>query len=299
MEPYMSGNVSKNPLTSVVTLTHNKLDCTRRCLPSLLQSAGAPWELIVVDNGSTDGTPAWVKGELTAAARAAGVKVTLICNEGNVGCSTARNQGAAAASGTRLVFVDNDVALRSRHWLATLGASFDADASIGVVGPKLVYPLAPHLIQCAGVGISRTGRVLFRGRGERRDDPRFNRKQDVQCLISACFMVRRDGFEKAGGFDEAFNPVEFEDFDLCYRIRSQGHRAVFDPAVEMYHFESVTTAGTPTLPNTGLIIRHGLLFKKRWRGMFEKEQGPTDEETPWRRLKIGKLAEVEELPVIQ
>ncbi|MEI8139244.1 MAG: glycosyltransferase family 2 protein [bacterium] len=286
-------------LTSVVTLTHNKLDYTRLCLPSLLASIGAKWELIVVDNGSTDHTPDWVIDELTAMARTAGVNVRLIRNKGNVGCSTARNQGAAIASGSRLVFIDNDVALRSRSWLATLGSTLDADPSVGIVGPKLVYPLPPHLIQCAGVGISRTGRVLFRGRGERRDDPRFSQKQDVQCLISACFMIRRELFENAGGFDETFNPVEFEDFDLCYRVRSQGHRIVFDPTVEMYHFESITTAGTQTLPNTGLIIRHGLLFKQRWQSMFESEQGPSDEETPWRRLRVGKLTEVTTLPVTE
>ena len=286
-------------LTSVVTLPHNKLDYTRLCLPSLLASIGAKWELIVVDNGSTDHTPDWVIDELTAMARTAGVNVRLIRNKGNVGCSTARNQGAAIASGSRLVFIDNDVALRSRSWLATLGSTLDADPSVGIVGPKLVYPLPPHLIQCAGVGISRTGRVLFRGRGERRDDPRFSQKQDVQCLISACFMIRRELFENAGGFDETFNPVEFEDFDLCYRVRSQGHRIVFDPTVEMYHFESITTAGTQTLPNTGLIIRHGLLFKQRWQSMFESEQGPSDEETPWRRLRVGKLTEVTTLPVTE
>jgi GT2 family glycosyltransferase len=294
----MPSNTPARNLTSVITLTHNKLACTRRCLPSLLAAQGVPWELIVVDNGSTDGTPDWIAGELTRTASDAGVKVTLIRNTGNIGCSTARNQGAAAARGSRLAFIDNDVALRSRRWLALLGENFDADASVGVVGPKLVYPLPPHPIQCAGVGISRTGRVLFRGRGQSREDPRFNRKQEVQCLISACFMVRRDLFDAAGGFDEAFNPVEFEDFDLCYRIRSRGHRAIYDPGVEMYHFESVTTAGTSSLPNTGLIIRHGLLFKKRWQHLFAHENGPADEETKWRRLRIGKLEEVETLPVI-
>lgn len=286
------------PPVSVVTLTHNKLDYTSRCLSSLLQTAYAPWELVVVDNGSTDGTPAWVDGFRDTAA-AAGVKVTLIRNAGNIGCSTARNQGAAASNGTRIVFMDNDVALRSRGWLTRLGATFDADPKVGVVGPKLVYPVPPHLIQCAGVGISRTGRVLFRGRGERRDDPRFNRTESVQSLISACFMARRDVCEQAGGFDEAFNPVEFEDFDLCYRVRSQGHRVVYNPTVEMYHFESVTTAGTPTLPNTGLIIRHGLLFKQRWRHLFENEDGPADLETAWQRLRVGKLADVTELPVVE
>ncbi len=286
------------PLVSVITLTHNKLAYTRRCLASLLDTAYAPWELVVVDNGSTDGTPEWVEGFRAEAAKT-GVAVTLVRNAGNIGCSTARNQGAAASRGERLVFADNDVALRSRGWLARLGAVFDADRSVGIVGPKLVYPIAPHLIQCAGVGISRSGRVLFRGRGEPREDSRFNRRQEVQCLISACFMVRRDAFEEAGGFDEAFNPVEFEDFDLCYRARSQGRRVVYEPGVEMYHFESVTTAGTPTLPNTGLIIRHGLLFKQRWQHMFEHEDGPPDAATAWRRLRIGSLADVASLPQVE
>jgi GT2 family glycosyltransferase len=283
---------------SVVTLTHNKLACTRRCIPSLLETACATWELIIVDNGSTDGTPAWVE-EFVETAGAAGVPVRLIRNAGNIGCSTARNQGAAASTGAKLVFVDNDVALRSRRWLATLGATLDANAAVGIVGPKLVYPHSPHPIQCAGVGISRSGRVLFRGRGEPRDDPRFQAKEDVQCLISACFMIRRNVFEEAGGFDEDFNPVEYEDFDLCYRARSRGHRVVYDPAAEMYHFESVTTAGTPALPNTGLIIRHGLLFKQRWRHMFEHEQGPADPETQWRQLRVGKLMDTTWLPVVE
>ena len=289
----------QRPTVSVVTLTHNKFDITRRCLPSLLASAGVSWELIVVDNGSTDGTPDWVTGAFVDQARAAGVQVKLLRNAGNIGCSTARNQGAATSSGAYLVFMDNDVALRSRRWLAALGASLDADRSVSVVGPKLVYPVSPHRIQCAGVGISRTGRVLFRGRGEAREEPRFNVRQDMQCLISACFMVRRDAFEKAGGFDAAFNPVEFEDFDLCYRIRSRGYRVVFDPAVEMYHYESVTTAGTPTLPNTGLIIRHGMLFKQRWRHMFEHEDGPADSETPWRRLHVSSPPGAAVLPLME
>jgi GT2 family glycosyltransferase len=293
----MSLRESPGPLASVIILTHNKLEVTRRCLPSLLAGAAVPWELVVVDNGSTDGTPEWVES-FKATAAAAGVAVHLIRNAGNIGCSTARNQGAAVSAGERLVFVDNDVALRSRRWLVGLGAVMDSDVRVGLVGPKLVYPVGPHRIQCAGVGISRTGRVLFRGRGEERDDPRFNQKRDVQCLISACFMVRRRCFEEAGGFDPAFNPVEFEDFDLCYRIRSKGYRAVYDAAVEMYHFESVTTAGTASLPNTGLIIRHRLLFKQRWEYMFATENGPADAETAWRRLVIGKLDDAAPLPVM-
>jgi len=284
--------------TSIVVLTHNKLACTRICLPTLLETPGQDWELIVVDNGSTDGTRKWLD-RFRERCAGKGIAMRAIHNHGNTGCSTARNQGAAEASGNKLVFLDNDVALRSRSWLQQLTGRMDAGRKIAVAGPKLVYPSPPYPIQCAGVGISRTGRVLFRGRGEPRGSAEFNAEIDVQTLVSACFMFRRDIFEKAGGFDPAFNPVEFEDFDLCYRARSLGYSARYVPSVEMYHLESVTTAGTPSLPNTALVIRHGLLFKKRWKHMFEKEEGPPDHETRWRRIPPTRLDSVGTLPLIE
>jgi GT2 family glycosyltransferase len=251
----------------------------------------------VVDNGSTDGTPAWLS-EFTAQAAARDVPVTVIENDDNIGCSTARNQGWQAATGNHVLFVDNDVALRSRDGLEQLSSHLEEGSGVAVAGPKLVYPFAPYDIQCAGVAVSPNGRIQFMGRGEARNDERFNVEREVQCLISACFLVARPALEAAGGFDEAFNPVEYEDLDLCYRIRASGQRCRYVPTVEMYHFESVTTAGTPSLPNTRLIIEHGLLFKKRWRHMFEREGGPPDEETRWREVPTRRWDEVGELPIV-
>lgn len=286
-----------NKLISVVTLTHDKVDCTRKCLSSLLAGTYRPWELVVVDNGSTDGTREWLCSFAEQAGEA-GVALKIVQNDRNVGCSTARNHGADRASGDVLVFVDNDVALRSRHWLQGMLNALDADPGHAAVGPKLVYPFPPYDIQCAGTAISRSGRVQFIGRGDSRDDPRFGVERDVQCLISACLMVRRSCFDEVGGFDEAFNPVEYEDLDLCYHLRSAGHTVVYTPSVEMYHFENVTTCGTAALPNTYLIVKHGLLFKRRWKQMFEKEDGPDDAETKWRDLPARDFASIGELPAI-
>jgi len=285
------------PAVSVVTLTHNKLAYTQRCLGSWLNTRFPAWEIIVVDNGSQDGTREWLP-EFRSRAQAAGVPVELLLNEGNIGCSTARNQGLAAARGRFFVFVDNDVALRSRDWLTRLAERLEEDAARGIVGPKLVYPFPPHAIQCAGVAVSPSGRVQFRGRGETRDNPRFAAAENVQSLISACFMFRRELVDRIGGLDEAFNPVEYEDIDFCYRARAEGYTVLYEPDVEMYHFESVTTAGTESLPNTYLIIKHGLLFKERWRHMFSVEGGPPDEATRWRRIPARPLSEIGELEEI-
>lgn len=286
------------PEFSVISLTHNKLAYSRRCLGSLLHSTGADWELIVVDNGSSDGTPAWLE-TLPAQAAPHGVAVKTLRNAGNIGCSTARNQGIAAASGRYLVFVDNDVALRTADWLPRLRDVLTTEPRAGMVGPRIVYPFPPYDIQCAGVGISPRGRVLFRGRGASRTDPDYARPRDVQCLISACLMVRASLIDQYGGFDEHFNPVEFEDFDLCYRLREQGWSARYTPTVEMYHFESVTTQGTDSIPNPALVIRNGLKFKSRWRHCFAHEAGPPDNATRWRKLPTRYLADVGELPILE
>jgi GT2 family glycosyltransferase len=271
---------------SLITLSHNKLVCTRRCLSALLTDSvvDAPWELIVVDNGSTDGSAEWCDTELVTLGRARGVPVTVLHNPGNIGCSVARNQAVGRARGRHLVFVDNDVAPRTRRWMPVLREALDAVPGAGMAGCKMVYPWAPYPIQCAGVGISRRGHVCFRGRGAPRDDPRFARLETVQCLISACLLIPAELLQKHGGFDEAFHPVQFEDFDLVYRLREAGYRAVYTPSAEMYHFESVTTQGTPAVRNAAVVVRNGLLFQKRWRHLFEREDGPSEGACRW--LKI-------------
>jgi len=285
---------------SVITLSHNKLACTRRCLAAMLTDsvADGPWELIAVDNGSTDGSGEWCDTELTALGSARGVPVTVLHNAGNVGCSFARNRAIAVARGEYLVFADNDVAPRTRRWMPRLREALDLFPSAGMAGPKMVYPWPPYPIQCAGVGISRRGHVCFRGRGEPIDDPRFARAEAVQCLISACLLIPAALLRQYGGFDEAFHPVQFEDFDLVYRLREAGYQAIYTPGVEMYHFESVTTQGTPTVRNAAVVVRNGLLFQKRWRHLFEREDGPDEDACRWRKIDRVAFDTIGELPLV-
>jgi GT2 family glycosyltransferase len=273
-------------LFSVITLCYNKLDCTRRCLSAMLRDTrcDAPWELVVVDNGSSDGTQRWLEHELPALGRQVRVPVRLLRLPSNQGSSTGRNLGIGLAAGEFLVFVDNDVAPCTRGWLAGLHRVFIDTPAAGMAAPKMIYPFPPYAIQCAGVGISRRGHVCFQGRGEAADDPRFNRRQPAQCLISACMMVRAELIRKHGGFDPCFNPVQFEDFDLCYRLREQGWKAVYTPEVAMYHFESITTQGSPSIHNASVVVRNGLIFQRRWRHLFSKENGPDEAACRWRRL---------------
>lgn len=140
------------------------------------------------------------------------------------------------------------------------------------------------MIQCAGCAVSPSGRVQFTGRGESADDTRFAGRREVQCGISACMMLKRSTVEEVGYLDEVFNPVQYEDLDYCYRARSKGRRVVYEGAVTMLHDESSTTADTATLNNRYLVVKHGMIFKERWRHVFEKESGPSDDETTWKPI---------------
>lgn len=290
--------MTTSPPISIVILSLNKLAHTRLCVGSLLATDYPQLEIVVVDNGSTDGSVAWLN-DFKANAKKKDVDVQLVLNGENVGCSTARNLGIERSSGDVVIFCDNDVALRDRRWARKLIDALLASPRRGVTTPKLLYPFEPHDIQCAGVAVSRSGRVQFRGRGARRLDPEFNRSGEAQAAISACCAVRRSVLDDVGGFDEIYNPVEFEDIDLCYKIRQASHAVWYVHDAEMYHFENVTTEGTPSLPNTYLIVKHGMIFKRRWRNMFENENGPDDAECQWNKsIHPRALADIGELEIL-
>jgi len=273
---------------SIIILTCNKAPYTKECLASILAAEDVPYEAVVVDNGSADETPSML-AEMQEAFAACGYDLRLIRNDENVGACRARNQAMRAAQGDCFVFLDNDTIVRTEDWLTRMRRILDSEEHAGVVGPKMTYPFEPHDIQCAGVGISRTGRVQFCGRGEPRDDPRFNAQRDVQCLISACFMFPRVLYEKIGELDEAYSPIQFEDFDFCYRARQAGYRVIYTPEVEIHHWESITSNETPSLPNREIMLKNWLRFKRQWRHVYSQEDGPPDEECKWKTIRMPSL----------
>lgn len=270
---------------SVTVLSYNKREYTRRCVQSVAASEGISLEIIVVDQGSTDGTGQWLEDFRQTSA----VPLRLVLNDHNVGACTGRNQGIAAAAGRCLAFLDNDVVMEDRTGLARLAARLEAQADTGIVSAKLLYPNPPHLIQYGGCAVTRSGRIVYLGRGEARDDPRFNQEREIQCTISACIACRRDVIEQAGGFDEAYNPVQYEDLDLSYKVREAGFRVVYFPAVEAFHYENVTTDGSPDVNFRYVTIKNGMRFKERWRHMFSQEDGPADDEATWRQIERPRI----------
>ncbi len=193
---------------SIVMLAHNGIDFTRRALESILGAATLPAEYFLIDNCSDDATPDLV-AEFRPRFEAAGIRFTSWRNSENKGCSLARNEAWEKATQPYTVFMDNDAAVCSRDWLARFLRRFQERPNLAILGPKIIYPYKPHKIQCAGVGISRLGRIAFRGRGADRDDPRYQDYWPCWSLISACWLMKSSQRDDIGMLDEQFHPVQY------------------------------------------------------------------------------------------
>jgi GT2 family glycosyltransferase len=278
---------------SILVLAHNKSEYTRRCLHSILRSSPLPSQIVIVDNGSTDDTPRMLDAFDHAAVKH-GVGVERLRFEENLGAIEGRNRGIERLTGAFQVWMDNDIVVRSRSWLERLRGVLQSTPTAGVVGPKLVYANPPHDIQCAGCTVTKGGRVSFCGRGQSRETVEWNRPRECQTLISACWMLRAEVVRSVGLLDPQFSPVQFEDIDYCYRIRETGRTCRYEPGVEMYHFENVTTGRTKSLNYSYLTVKNGLKFKRKWQHRFEKENGPADSEWNWAEIPSVQLADVPE-----
>ena len=215
---------------SIIIPVFNKVELTSQCLTTLASLTTMPeYEVIVVDNDSTDGTAEFL------ASLSGDVRV--IRNQENKGFAVACNQGAKAASGEFLLFLNNDT-IPTEGWLNALVDEVERHSDVAVVGSKLLYE--DGTIQHAGVAFSRTmfGPYHIYQRLPA-DSPLVNRRREFQCVTAACMLVRREVFEQAGQFDEGFKNG-FEDVDLCLKIREQGWRIIYRPDSVVYHLESQT-----------------------------------------------------------
>ena len=225
---------SAEPRVSIVIPCWNKAELTLSCLQSLQATTDpALFEVILVDNGSTDAT--------VNLARAAGRRFTVVRNDDNVGFGPACNQGAARARGDIVLFLNNDTVLMP-GWLEPLVAALDEDEALGAVQPKLLFP--DGRLNDAGGLVFGGGEPWIYGKGNPEPDaPEFSCRRAPDYASGACLAVRKTAFDEVGGFDDRFAPAYYEDTDLSFALRAAGWRVLYEPASRVVHLEG-GTAGT-------------------------------------------------------
>jgi len=213
-----------HPRASVIILNYNGRRWLPACFDALSAQRGAPpFELVFADNASNDGSVALVRERWPAA--------RVVETGGNRGFAAGNNAGATAASGEWLVFLNNDTAPEP-DWLARLFAEADAHPAFGLITSRIVFMDDPSIVDSAGDGYFRAGAAFKRGYGARAEA--FEASREVFGACGAAFMIRRDVFDRLGGFDERFF-MNFEDADLSYRARLLGERVWYAASAVVRH----------------------------------------------------------------
>ncbi|MEI3192896.1 MAG: glycosyltransferase family 2 protein [Lachnospiraceae bacterium] len=228
--------VQGNPMVSIVIPNKDEKETLKKCLESIWKKTSYPnYEIILVENNSTTQEIRDYYKELDGKER---VRVVYWDKEFNY--SAINNFGISYAKGEYILCLNNDITVISPDWLEELLANCQRP-EVGIVGARLYYP--DNTIQHAGIvlGMGGCAGSLFVGLARSRGGylHKAALQQDLSAVTAACFMVKKEVFEKVGGFEEKL-AVAFNDVDFCLKVRHAGYLVVYDPYAELYHHESKT-----------------------------------------------------------
>lgn len=215
----------------------NAVDRTQRCLESVLKWTSFPYEMIVVDNGSRDGTREFLSADFrrrgeSSRRTTSGVlsRILLLRNARNRGFAKAINQATARARGKYVVWLNND-AVVTPNWLERLVDCAEKDPAIGIVGPRVHRLGGPQAVE----------RVSYDGLGEL---ALFSEAwglrnagcaTDVPLLMGCCLCIKRDVLTRVGKVEEGFGLGNYEDYDFCLRARIAGYKLAIAEDVFIHH----------------------------------------------------------------
>ncbi|MCB1706647.1 MAG: glycosyltransferase [Halioglobus sp.] len=254
--------VTEGPHISIIIPVFNNWAFTEKCLQSMQLHNRGSYEIIVVDNHSTDETPQ----------RLAAIKgIRVITNETNEVFVNACNQAAGVAQGNYLLFLNNDTEV-SEGWLEALQAPF-SDASTGVVGAKLIYP--DGSLQEAGGIIWRDGNGCNYGHGDNPDLPKYSYRKAVDYCSGACLMISHSLWTEIGGFDQRFAPAYYEDTDLCFTVRSLNYKVIYQPAARIVHYGGASAGKETSSGYKRFQDINRLKFMEKWHEVLERDHVPS------------------------
>jgi GT2 family glycosyltransferase len=240
--------------TSIVIPTYNQADLLKQCIDSIVVNTDLPYEVIVVDNASTDGTAAYLAK--------LGGQVRYRVLEENKGFAGAINVGLMMAKGSTVVLLNNDTLVTER-WLDNMLACLNSDERIGMVGPVTNYISGEQQIK---VGYADVRHMPSFAREYNRPDPSRWRRTDR--LVGFCLLFRRELFRQIGYFDEGFELGNFEDDDFNIRVRMLEKTLVIAEDTFIHHYGSVSMKALGdrfTLVND----RNHRYFLDKWQNPYE------------------------------
>lgn len=245
------------PQVSIVVLNWNGLENTLECIESLSKINYPNYEIIVVDNGSSDGSAQTLKDRR--------YKITLLENAENLGFSAGNNVGIlyALEHGADYIFLINNDTIVDQDIVRTLVDVGEKDTRIGMIGPKIYDFYEPDKIWFAGAFIDwKTGESPHLGKGKM-DEGQYTDVVEVERLTGCAMLIKREVFEKIGLLDPSYF-LYFEDVDFCVRAKKANYKIVCAQHAKVWHKESMSTKAKSGSPlHTYYHNRNRLLFLKK------------------------------------
>lgn len=267
-----AGAPADGPLVSIIVLTRDGVAHLRTLMPALDRLTYRTFEVIVVDNGSTDDTPRYLR-ELKPT-----YDLRVVRNADNRSFSEGNGQGEAIARGELLLLLNNDTEPISADFLGHMVETMRAADDVGLVGARLVFPrragrvsgpptTPPDLtLQHRGTHFETLDGVVRArnlGMGEDPDSPAARAVREAVAVTAACALVRRSAWLAVGGLSEAYE-YGMEDVDFCLALRAAGWRTMYDGRAVLWHDESRTRRQEESDARGQRQERNRAVFNGRW-----------------------------------
>lgn len=220
-------------LTSIVILTFNQIEYTKKCVNSLRQHTPEAHEIIFVDNGSTDGTVKWLRRLIKE-----NNNCKLIENTNNLGFARGCNQGILASEGEFILLLNNDVVV-TEGWLTGMLDCLSSAPDAGIIGPMTNNISGPQQISDETY---RSVDSLDKFAAQFRENY-LHRRIPLRRIVGFCMLFKRALATQIGGLDEDFGTGNFEDDDYCLRAVLEGYRNYIAGDVFIHHFGSRSFVG--------------------------------------------------------
>ncbi len=246
------------PKVSIIILSYNNLKHTKACLYSILNYSNYPnLELIIVDNGSQDETPDFLKEF-----KEKNSNVGLILNQTNKGFAGGCNQGIDAATGDYIIFLNNDTIV-TPDWVSGLIKPLK-NKSVGLVGPLTNFMWNHQEVDISYRSVDsmlkKAAQITSKGKVREEDDIAF-----------FCVAARKELIEKIGGLDERFGIGMFEDDDYCLRVKKAGYKIVVTEDVFIHHFGQISLFSLGNDKYKEIFEENKKKFEKKWGTKWEKK----------------------------
>ncbi len=254
---------TKRKLVSIIILTYNGLEFTKKCVESIQKNTNSPHEIIFVDNASKDGTVNYLK---RLAAKHSNYSIVL--NSTNRGFPVGNNLGIAASKGDYIILLNNDVVV-TKDWLEGLIECAERKPEIGIVGPMTNYISG---IQREETAIYKNIQELPKFASEYQNK-HFGEWKAYPRITGFCMLIKRSVIQSIGGLDPIYGKGNFEDDDFCLRARQKGFTAAIACDVFIHHYGSKSFRAGGTEKYVECLKRNEKVFEAKWGGNFAEVWG--------------------------